>query len=278
MSQMISKDYCVQKYKEYKDNYGRTPKKEDFYEFARVHERALTKVFGRDAYTKLQKECGDKPNKLNMERTPIEKIMKQYGDLALKLRELPNSSDWIHNDLRPSISGLEKIHSIKWSEFPSKFKEWTELERISGYEQVADYIIDSTAKAKTKPEKRNDEFGKLISDIRAWSPARRRNSEGEYKIELRKHLESLRYRLNEEFGESNIDLLINSKYIIEIKKDPQLSEYDRLFGQLARHLQHQLRVVALIFDAPSEDKFSNFAFLVDAYLNKNEKTVELIKK
>jgi hypothetical protein len=84
--------------------------------------------------------------------------------------------------------------------------------------------------------------------------------------------------MNEEFGESNIDLLVNKKYAIETKKDPQLSEYDRLFGQLARHLQHQRNVIALIFDAPSEDKFSNFVLLVDKYLNREESFVEVIRK
>lgn len=111
-----------------------------------------------------------------------------------------------------------------------------------------------------------------------WSPGRRRNSEGEYKIELRSHLKSLQYEANEEFGESNFDLLINKRYAIEIKKDPKLGDYDRLFGQLARHLQYQPRVIALIFDAPSEDNFSNFALLVDSYLNKEKKIVEIIKK
>lgn len=280
---MISKDDCVRKYNEYKDNHRRIPKAEDFYEFAGINKRELQRVFGRDAYTELQKECGDEVNKWNLERTPRERIMRQYGDLALetleRLRVLPNSSDWIHRGLRPSISGLEKKpHFIKWSEFPSKFTEWVETEHVNGYEKVLDYINESTnKKSKAKTEKRDREFEKIVSAIRLWSPGRRRNSEGEYKIELRKHLESIGYEVNEESGESNVDLLINKRHAVEIKKDPQLSEYDRLFGQLARHLQHQRRVIALILDAPSEDKFSNFVSLVDTYLNK-EKTVEVIKK
>ena len=71
---------------------------------------------------------------------------------------------------------------------------------------------------------------------------------------------------------------MNGKFAIEIKKDPKLAEYDRLFGQLARHLQHQLRVIALVLDAPGEDNFSNFSSLVDDYLNKDTRMVEIIKK
>ena len=66
--------------------------------------------------------------------------------------------------------------------------------------------------------------------------------------------------------------------MIEMKKDPKLADYDRLFGQLARHLQHHFRVIAMIFDVPSEDNFSNFATLVDSYLNREAKTIEIIQK
>ncbi len=266
---MITKEYCKRKYGEYKESHQGTPKKDDFFKFAKIPERQLVSLYGREAYTKLQEECGDEANKLNLERTPKETMMRQYGDLALELEKLPNSSDWIHSGLRPSISGLEKRpHFIKWSEFPSKFEEWVKAERVTRYDKVLAYINQSALRSKDKTEKKDGEFEKVLRDIRLWSPGRRRNSEGEYKIELRAHLKSLGYRMDEEFGESNVDLLVNKKHAIETKKDPQLSEYDRLFGQLARHLQHQRNVIALIFDAPSQNKFSNFVLWVDKYLNK----------
>src|SRR4030065_785237 len=276
---MTSKDDCVQKYAEYKATHGAIPKKKDFFKFSGIHERQLTSLLGRDDYSKLQRECGDDANKLDFERTPREQIMRQYGDLALELGMLPNTSDWIHRGLRPTNAGLaKKPHFITWSEFPQKFLEWIESERINGYDKVLDYITKSVARSTVRLEVKDREFDRIVSDIRLWSPARRRNSEGEYKIELRSHLKSLGYVVNEEFGESNFDLLINRNYAIEIKKDPKLVEYARLFGQLARHLQHQLRVIALIFDAPGEDNFNNFSSLVDSYLNKERKTVEIIKK
>ncbi len=88
----------------------------------------------------------------------------------------------------------------------------------------------------------------------------------------------LGYEVNEEFGESNIDLRINKKYMVEIKKDPNLGEYDRLFGQLARHLQYHPFAIAVLFDAHRDDIYNNFAALVDSYLNREKKTVEIIKK
>lgn len=276
---MTSKDDLIRKYKEYKDKHQAIPKLWDFCKFAGTSSKQLASIFGRDAYAKLQQECGDEANKLIMERTPREAIMRRYGDLALKLGGLPNSSDWIHSGLKPSISGLkQRPHFIKWSEFPQKFSEWVKTEGINGYEKVLDFVSKSSAKSSSKIEVRDREFEKIVADIRSWSPGRRRNSEGEYKVEIKGHLKTLGYEVNEEFGESNVDLIINKKHVIEIKKDPKLGEYDRLFGQLARHLQHQLRAIALIFDAPSEDNFSNFASLVDSYLNKETKTVEIIKK
>ncbi len=256
---MISKDDLIRKYQEYKKQQGGVPKHLDFCRFAGIHKSQLIKIFGRDAFAKLQRECGDEANKLILERTPREAIMRQYGDLALELEELQKSSDWMHKGLKPSLSGLEKQpHFIKWSEFPQKFSEWIKAEDVHGYEKVINFIGKSATKSNSKIEVRDQEFEALIKHIRGWSPARRRNSEGEYKVELRGYLKSVGYNANEEFGESNIDLLINKKYMIEIKKDPKLGEYDRLFGQLARHLQHQICAIALIFDVPGEDNFSNF--------------------
>ena len=275
----VTKEYCIQKYHEYKETFQKIPKFREFIKFAGLGESHVVKLYGENAYAKLQVECGDVANKLNLEIFPRDKIMRQYADLAIELGKLPTSSHWIHRGLKPTISGLRgSPHEIKWSDFPFVFRSWVESEKISEYQNVLDLIDDSSDKNKPRMEKQNREFEKIIFDIRSWSPARRRNTEESYKIELRKHLESIGYLVNEEFGESKFDLLINQKYAVEIKKDPPLSEYDRLFGQLARHLQNQLNVVCLILDAPSEDKLQNFMSLVDSYLNKDDKLIEVIKK
>lgn len=275
---MTSREECISKYMQYKEKHGAVPRVREFYAFSGVTEGQLVRIYGRNAYTKLQKDCGDEPNRLTMERTPRSMIMRQYGDLALELGSLPNTSDWSVRNLRPARAGLEKRpHFIKWRDFPGKFTEWVEKEGVKGYEAVIE-LIRSNAPRVTPARSSSPEFETLIRHIRQWSPARRRNSEGEYKIELRSHLKALGYRTNEEYGESLFDLLIDNTYSIELKKDPKLGDYDRLFGQLARHLQHQRRAIAVIFDTPSEDTFSNFASLVDAYLNKDKSSVELIKK
>jgi hypothetical protein len=284
---MTSKEEFIQKYREYKSQHHTIPKARDFLKFAGVHSGVLTRLYGRDASSKLQQECGDEANKLSLVRMPLEAIMRQYGDLALRLNEslntsdwkLPNTSDWMQSGLKPTLSGLKQPpHSIVWSEFPRKFSDWIESEGIKGYEKVIEFIALSPAKSKSSAQERDREFEKLVGDIRSWSPARGRNKEETYKVELRGHLMNLGYEVNEEFGESNIDLRINKKYMVEIKKDPNLGEYDRLFGQLARHLQYHPFAIAVLFEAHRDDIYNNFAALVDSYLNKEKKTVEIIKK
>lgn len=71
---------------------------------------------------------------------------------------------------------------------------------------------------------------------------------------------------------------MQQKYAIEIKKDPGLSEYDRLFRQLARHLQHQRKIIVLVLEATRGDHYDNFTKLVDNYLDVGENSVEIIKK
>ncbi len=192
---------------------------------------------------------------------------------------MPAYAEWDQRGLRPTESGLRgKPHEMKWSDLPARFLEWVQTNNAPGFDRAIEIIVNSGQAPSIKPMNGDHEFLRIVRDIRAWAPARRRNSEAEYKIELRKHLESLNYSLNEEYGESLCDLLIQQKYAVEIKKDPNLADYDRLFGQLARHLQHQHQVIVLVLEATRGDHYDNFTKLADNYLNVGENSVEIIKK
>lgn len=276
---MISKEAWIGAYNKFKSEHGRTPRYREFLEFTGFSKQSLIRTFGERAYSKLQMECGDDANTWGKERTPLELVMRQYGDLILELGKLPPSAVWVQRDLRPSVSGLEqKPHNIKWGQFPERFAEWVSSTRTKGYDKALEIIDAATPKTKNAPNRSNDEFGRVVDAVRRWVPARRRNGEGEYKIELRKHLESLGFPMNEEVGDSKFDLLVDKQYAIELKKAPNLSTYDRMFGQLARHLQHQRHVVALVMDVPREDAFENFVVLVAKYLNRDGNAVEVIGK
>lgn len=276
---IVTKETCVQKYEQCKrSKNGGIPKYREFLKFADLDARQLMKLFGSSAYSKLQNAAGDAPNKIQMERTPIETIMQQYGRLVLELGEVPPYSEWYQRGLTPTESGLSKVHNVKWSEMPRKFVEWVATNSVAGFDKAIEIITAAVPASASVRENGDVKFLRLIKDVRGWAPARRRNSEGEYKIELRKHLESLNYELNEEFGESKYDLLVRGEYAIEIKKDPDLAEYDRLFGQLARHLQHQCKVIVLILETTRKDKYDNFTALVDRYLNIEKNSVEVVRR
>ena len=51
---------------------------------------------------------------------------------------------------------------------------------------------------------------------------------------------------------------------------------DRLFGQIARHLQHQCKVIVLVLETTRKDKYDNFTALVDRYLNVKRNSVEVV--
>ena len=175
---MTTKDDCIQKYNECKKTMdGAIPNSVEFINYSGISQHKLASVFGRNAYARLQQECGDEANKFLLERTPRETILKRYGDLALETltqeRELPNSTDWMHRKLRPSVGRLRTPpHDIKWGEFPHIFREWIETANIKGYEKVIDYIDRTVARPTVKVEKVDRDFENVVRDIRSWSPAR----------------------------------------------------------------------------------------------------------
>jgi hypothetical protein len=279
LSLSISKEFLRGKYSEFKSSFNRIPTRQEFLDFAGVHNRELEKVYGSKAYSKLQIECGDEANAFGRDRVPEDVYMRQFGDLAKELGNLPVQADWTQRNLRPSISGLAvRPHFIKWSDMPFRFRDWVIRNKKEGYSQVLDLIGNLSIVEKPAREAIDSDFERIIRGVHRWSPARRRNSEESYKVELRMHLKADGFSVKEEFGESDIDLLVSKKFAIEIKKAPNLSEYDRLFGQVARHLQHGEFVIALLMDVPREDQYRNFLSLVDEYLNRDRKFVEVIKK
>ena len=229
---MNEKGKYIEKYKELKAiNNGKKPLKKEFLHFCNIHERVLLKLYGKDSYSKLQQDCGDNPNKLQLVRTPITQILDQYGDLVRKHQRLPVTADWIEADFYPRYDGLRKVHNLRWPDMPVKF-----IELYSDKIEWKDVIEILNEKGNLNESKNIDKnFIELLNKLNTWLPDRKRTVEEGYKIELRKYLSRF-FNVEEEVGDSNPDLLINGKYPIELKKDPSQSEYDRL---LINHLVMQ---------------------------------------
>lgn len=114
----MDKEEVIEQYKKLKElNNGKKPLYRDFLKFSGLHGRKLAEFYGSDAFSKLQEKCGDTPNKLILERTPLTEIFANYGELR-KLSYPPKASDWIHAKLKPTPDGINKVNNIKWAEMP----------------------------------------------------------------------------------------------------------------------------------------------------------------
>lgn len=254
-------------------NKGEKPLYRDFLQFCGINKRKLDVIFGRDAYSKLQELCGDTPNKLIIEKTPISQILDQYGKLVRQNSALPVIADWVQAGFKPTIDGICKVNNMKWSEFPTVFiKEYT------GKSEWIDVV--EILKANRGITNSNIKFGmfeEIVNKLHTWTPDRKRVIEEGYKIEIRNFLERY-FDLEEEVGESNPDILVNRKYPVEIKRDPTQSEYDRLLGQMIRHNKAFGSAIAIVVNVSSEDRFRKFQKLFVEVHDKLGMKAELIKK
>lgn len=271
---MSNKEHFINQYKKLREaNKGKKPLKSEFIKHCNVSEYQLSKAFGQDSYTKLQQACGDSPNKLKMERTSLEKILNQYGELVRRKNDLPVSADWLEANYIPQPDNLRKIHNVKWSEMPTFFIanckdqiQWKDVIEILNKKN----IVPDNSKSKKN-------YDDIVEKIVNWRPNRKRIIEEGYKIELRSYLEKY-FSLEEEVGESNPDLLLNKKFPIEVKKDPSQSEYDRLLGQMIRHNKLFGSAIAVITGISSEDRFRKFQKLFIEVHDKLGMTADLISK
>jgi hypothetical protein len=127
-----TKEQILEQYNRYKKpDESLTSRK--FKELTGISHRDLTKCFGPGAFSKLQKLAGDEPNRFGKDQVPLKEIMEQYGNLANNVwkieGKLPTSAHWEHKELKPTITGLNVSHDIKWSEFPTRFHEYCQNNR-----------------------------------------------------------------------------------------------------------------------------------------------------
>lgn len=276
MSRLVGeKEACIIKYKNWKElNDGRKPRYSEFLIYAKLNKRKLAELFGSNAFAKLQRECGDNPNKFFQERTPLTQILAQYGQLVRSLKIPPKTSDWIYAKYKPTTDAINRIHGLKWGAMPEAFIE--AFGDQVNWKDVTD-ILRTLGTQQIQLAKKTKQFDEIVDKISVWSPDRKRVIEEGYKIELRNYLEKY-FELEEEVGESNPDLLINKKHPIEVKKDPTQSEYDRLLGQMIRHCKTYGNAIAVIIGVSSTDRLKKFIRLFNEVRDKLNFSAEIIQK
>lgn len=113
-------------YQELKKRLGRPPSSR---EFSKVYpKRQLSALFeGGRAFSQLQACAGDSPRPFSSPKSSLTGILLRWGELAKetlsRFGRLPIQDDWTRSNLRPSVSGIEKSHGVKWSEIPRRFAE-----------------------------------------------------------------------------------------------------------------------------------------------------------
>jgi hypothetical protein len=129
-----SKDDLIKAYSKLKEHLGKPPSSTIFYKETGIHKSHLEKLFGSNSYSQLVLECGDVPKGFSHPKSDFEKILIQYGELVRKLNKLPTSGDWSFAQFKPSVSGIEQSHKLRWGDMPSKFfdfavgkDEWSDV-------------------------------------------------------------------------------------------------------------------------------------------------------
>ena len=169
------------------------------------------------------------------------------------------SEDYFIKEMR-RVADNQGWSEKKWKEFLSSLHEEEEVkERVE------------IPKRERIPEVREkDDFSELISAIERWIPLKRHRNEEGYQMDLRTYLEyKCGYQVRLEKGETMADIMVNNIFPIEVKKNPTLSGYDRLMGQLIRHHRAKGYAIAVICDVRRLEQFEDFKHNVSKHFEKN---------
>jgi hypothetical protein len=130
--------------------------------------------------------------------------------------------------------------------------------RLTAYELAT----DSLKRAELYPISADEKVSlAAVSEVvQPWIPRQKRRVEESYKAELAEYLRSHGYpKTREEEGSSNPDILAEESLPIEMKKDPDQGELDRMSGQMLRMKAEFGRVIACIVQSgPSLDRIDRF--------------------
>jgi len=147
----------------------------------------------------------------------------------------------------------------------------SELEEFLGKKGKEATERVETPKRESIPKGREkDDFSELVTSIERWIPLRRYKNEEGYQVDLRNYLEhKFGYQVMQETGETMADIMVNNIFPIELKKNPTLSRYDRLMGQLIRHHRAKGYAIAVVCDVRRLEQFEDFKHNVSKHFEKN---------
>lgn len=161
---------AVEAYKNLRDKLGHPPASREFYDvFPR--RKLIRAMEGGNAYSRLQELAGDSPNRFSSPKSLLDDILLDWGKLARFTIEqhgrLPIQDDWICRDLKPTISGIEKSHSVKWSQLPHLFRD--QFSDLAEWKDVVSAIPMPMPSVTPKDVEQESCFVYLMKDLRNGS-------------------------------------------------------------------------------------------------------------
>jgi hypothetical protein len=122
----MTKENLIQEYLKIKGQLMHQPSWTEFQKYSTISKRALNKIFPKNGWSSLVLESGDSPNEFSIPKSDFNSILEQYGHLTRKLGSLPVQPEWDNAKLKPTVSGIEKSHKLKWSELKYYFRKFAE--------------------------------------------------------------------------------------------------------------------------------------------------------
>ncbi len=105
----------------------------------------------------------------------------------------------------------------------------------------------------------NTLFIKVVTEISEWTPDETYKSEEGYRTDLKSFLRARGFITRRETGDSRVDILVNDVIPIEIKKNPNKTEYTRAKGQMDNYCKEYGAGIVVICDAGNADLFEDFS-------------------
>ncbi len=133
-------------------------------------------------------------------------------------------------------------------------------EKVHPKEEVKPAPVIPLFTGKKEPVKTmtNADFESIISEIELWIPSKSYSTEDGYRAELNMFLAGKGHHTRMDTGETLVDILVDHKYPIEVKKSPRGPDYDRAFGQIFRHLDAFHCVIVVVCSPKNMNELDDF--------------------
>jgi len=105
----------------------------------------------------------------------------------------------------------------------------------------------------------DEELSKLVNIIEQWIPDRRYKGEEGYQVELSSLLKHKHgFKVQNEVGSTQIDILVNDTIPIELKKNPKRGDFDRLSGQIIRNIDAYGKLIVVVCQLETKELFLEY--------------------